>query len=504
MPISKNERNGSNSGPRLLYIVTSSKEFVQGKSRWLHTVLPVILESVKSLSEHGFRVDVFLVLGYKMDEKKVRLLEQSLPLGVGLEIWHDAQAIFKLRPHHERVKLVPKSLARQHRFVVKDKLFEYDVFAAMEDDMLIRGNHVAYYVNQTRRLQELWQVAPELGGTTDYATNGSINIDSTESNPLHQHQRQLSRKQIARLRPAFLRVEVLERDKKGGGSGGGGGVSTKNKKKNKNNINDDMEDSKSTHQDQTQIHLDPVPVADQSRVDPFPCCGRSVVDTNNQGPIEMPTVTVGTIKQQEPQERMDRIRYPPRSKTRDTTNTTRLMIWETSVAAMRVRYIPSIGWVALLDGPSGLSANEHIPGFTPPFEFDRKPESPTDPRFAAQSGGWIMTQRQIMEASLSHCKGGFLPPFDQSVFPYDALHGYMSTVEFFSGGMQLWQRPSGCNLQRYIVLDDFSKHLLYHTSDNKQHSIDMERRVKATDMYGQLLTLRDMAAAAETTSAVMG
>ena len=54
-------------------------------------VIPVIRETVESLlTRQDWSVDVYLVLGFEMDDQTETALRDSLPFGVGLEIWNDA------------------------------------------------------------------------------------------------------------------------------------------------------------------------------------------------------------------------------------------------------------------------------------------------------------------------------------------------------------------------------------------------------------------------------
>ena len=53
-------------------------------------------------------------------------------------------------------------------------------------------------------------------------------------------------------------------------------------------------------------------------------------------------------------------------------------------------------------------------------------------------------------------------------------------VEFWSGGFHLF--GSKCKVQRVVFFEkpgDFSHHLLYHRSDNKQDTVAVERFVRA-------------------------
>ena len=123
----------------------------------------------------------------------------------------------------------------------------------------------------------------------------------------------------------------------------------------------------------------------------------------------------------------------------------------------------------------------------------RVPKGYSDPRYLAQSAGWMSSPREIMQLHTKLCNFNmFLPPFEGDRFPRDGLHRH--NVEFFSGGIQLW--CGFCNMQRIVLLDPqhFSKHLIYHTANNKQKRIKRDRLVRATDLFGQLHTIKDEAA----------
>jgi hypothetical protein len=193
------------------------------------------------------------------------------------------------------------------------------------------------------------------------------------------------------------------------------------------------------------------------------------------------------------------------NKGNPTPNSTELMAWEAGILGMSVRRLPSLGWVAMLPGPFKLGPNT-VPGFEPIMykgpngdgsqsldliNHARAPKSSSDPRYVAQSAGWISSRREILEFHTSLCVGGFLPPFDHENFLMDGLHRH--NVEFWSGGIQLW--CGTCNIQRILLLDppNFSKHLIYHTANNKQMKIAQDRLVRVTDLLGQLYTLQQQA-----------
>jgi hypothetical protein len=75
--------------------------------------------------------------------------------------------------------------------------------------------------------------------------------------------------------------------------------------------------------------------------------------------------------------------------------------------------------------------------------------------------------------------------------PKDGLDG--RNVEYWSGGMNLFTRKYGCNLQRLVSLDPdrFAKQLIYHASNNKQLTKKKGQFVNANEFFGQLLTVRN-------------
>jgi len=125
------------------------------------------------------------------------------------------------------------------------------------------------------------------------------------------------------------------------------------------------------------------------------------------------------------------------------------------------------------------------------FQTDQRPDR-IKSRYSNNQGGWMGTKRQIIEWHLQRCNGGFLPPYNEPVYPWDGLD--KRTVEYWSGGGHLFGVKS-CNLQRIITLDPdgFSRHLLYHTSNNKQRASTVRRRFASQtvdELWGQLNAVR--------------
>lgn len=146
----------------------------------------------------GYTVDLYLVLAYDLSDEHEKLLRSRLPTSVGLEFWNSATPYFTMESNKNRIRQIPKSLARQHRFVVKDKLFFYDMFVAMEDDMLVHGEQVQYHLQLSEQIDRLKSEAPE-----------SMNLPPGVL-PKDVFYGNLTNHQVSHLWPGFLRTEVLQ------------------------------------------------------------------------------------------------------------------------------------------------------------------------------------------------------------------------------------------------------------------------------------------------------
>ena len=113
------------------------------------------------------------------------------------------------------------------------------------------------------------------------------------------------------------------------------------------------------------------------------------------------------------------------------------------------------------------------------------------PELLAQQGGWMATKEQLIRMNNYLCKAPFLPPFDDlNPMREDGLEPH--NVEFWSGSFQFFTGGKNhCNMQRVISMhpEHFSKHLVYHTANNKQKHINPQRMVKANHIFGQLNTV---------------
>lgn len=134
---------------RILYIVTALAEYnsgsratQKGSDRLQETLIPILTEGVESMLSFGYHVDVHLVCHWTMLPNRLELIRQKLPPVVGLDIWDDASPLgYNVVTKNNPIEYLTQHLARQHRFVIKDKFADYDFFLAFEDDMLIKGDH---------------------------------------------------------------------------------------------------------------------------------------------------------------------------------------------------------------------------------------------------------------------------------------------------------------------------------------------------------------------------
>jgi hypothetical protein len=456
---------------KILYTVTTLAEYDSGQratsrgfDRLQELLIPVVKEGVESMISFGYHVDVYLVCHYQLKPERLALVRNALPESVHLRVWDDATPIGydtgKEPSPFAKVLVRTISLARQHRFVVKDNLFDYDFFLNFEDDMVVKGHHVQQYLEMTQELYRLRALAPETITTT--TTNNNNN------DPNNNFFGEMTKSQLKRVFPGLIRVEVLlDEDKYG-----------------------------------TQTELDPVPVTDRPRVDPQPCCYMSnhSSSSNNNNNSSSSSVT-------------DKGR--PASPDSD-----KLFLWESSIIAMGVRQMPlesKLGWVLMQRGPTNANAKVSEPqqqitkttttaigdywsGTDGYFAGQQKRGRTTRPRpgdFANinNQGGWMATRQQIWEWHTDICLGGFLPPYEPPHYRFDGLD--LRNVEYWSGGLHLVTTRHACNMQRIISLEpeNFARQLLYHSSNNKQRQLTNKKHLftKVNDFLGQLNTVRNNA-----------
>ena len=252
------EQGANNNEPlRILYIITSLVEYnsgnratQRGSDRLQETLIPILAEGVDSMLALGYHVDVYLVCHWTVLPERLKLIRDALPQSVGLQVWDDAMPIGYQVDEKQatKVKYLSTHLARQHRFVIRDKLLEYDFFIAMEDDMLIHGVHVQHFLEMSRQLARLRENAPEKVDVSKDTKAGDIFYGP------------LTKSQISRLVPGLMRVEVL--------------------------LNEDRYG--------TQSELAPIPVdlefdGTNRTVDPKPCCHVSNKTVNDHIPASPPS-----------------------------------------------------------------------------------------------------------------------------------------------------------------------------------------------------------------------
>ena len=440
------EENGKKS--RILYIVTTLNEYntgtrstSKGSDRLQQTLIPVVSEGVHSMIDAGYDVDVFLVCHFVMRPERLALVKAALPPQVGLDVWSDATPLGYDTGQNPPQKLENRTLhlARQHRFVIKDKLPHYDIFVNFEDDMLIKSDHVDHFVKVTDELERLYEKAPD---------DPPSNIQS-ESDALNSYSGVMTKGQLKRMLPGFIRVEVLLDEETFGAQSDTGPVA---------------------------VDLDFGGQTTQREVNPTVCCH---VSSHATSP------------------------HIPASPEAD-----KLMLWETHILPLGVRQMPTdswLGWVLMQRGPSQnkLSANEIIGDYWSNRNKDYWPKehrrpAPLEFKYINNQGGWMATREQLWRWHTEICPGGFLPPYEAPHYNYDGLD--MRNVEWYSGGMQLSTVRHACNMQRIILLDpdNFSKSLIYHTANNKQRQLSHKREnffTKANTLLGQLNTIKKRAEA---------
>lgn len=382
---------------RVLFVVTTLSEYDKGTrgttvgaDRLKDLVLPILVDGVSSMVQRGWNVDVYLICGFEtLAETRRQMIQDALPHGVGLEVWTDAIPFYyakkfnqELKRSDQSIELASHGLSRQHRFVVRDKIMEYDFFTAFEDDMRITADHVLNFLEMSADIDRARRGA-------DQSYDGIAHVDdavkdlrsargkSTDKAKVGNDvvQDPMTAEDLRKLWPGFVRVEVLER-------------------------HDEENEKEFSHQllAGAQPPLDnykwmnDVPASMEyeqlyGTLDPNICCG-----------------------------------VPPgRSRTPSNPQKDDLLIWETDVSAMGVRNYPgNIGWGAAMtvqdiaDVGSYWSGEGH--GFGVNMTRPRRVDS-----LLGQQAGWMATRSQILYFHEHACPGGFLPPFDGKDWFNDSL-----------------------------------------------------------------------------------
>lgn len=436
--------NQSTGQTRVLYVVTTLAEYntggrstIKGQDRLAEVVIPVIVDGVESMISPPFNynVDIFLICHYELKPEREQFVRDSLPNGVGFQVWDDA-APLGYDNRNSKNKLVPntRALARQHRYVIKDKFFHYDMFLAFEDDMRITGHHVQHYVDMSAEIDRLREQAPDK--VSDVPENLKDPSKMKFFGPM-------TKGQLDRVIPGFIRVEVL--------------------------LND------TDHSAQTNVL--PIPLdfefedVGARHIDPQICCHVNMkpnIRTPKTPPADDVIIWESNVKAFSLRE------LPTGSDFLDWT-------------------------VVMLGPGKKLKDKEKIGGYWSgregAFGEEKKPQG-GPPDLIAQQGGWMATREQIVRWNSGLCMGPFLPPFDPPSYYGDGQESM--NVEFWSGSYQIFTGvKSGCNMQRLLSMhpDHFSKHLVYHVANNKQKQLGRERMVRADQMFAQLNAVRKMAKA---------
>ena len=345
----------TNNKQRILYIVTTLAEYntgtratVAGSDRLQETLIPVVSEGIRSMIQAGYQVDLFLVCHFTLLPERQALIQSKLPAGVGLDSWSEATPLGYDTSKEPFKKLENRTLhlSRQHRFVIKDHIMDYDIFVCFEDDMLITSDHVEHYVAMTEEIERLYELAP------DELPEHRSNREAVA----HYHG-VMTKSQLARMIPGWIRVEVLL-----------------------------DEDNYGAQSDTGPVPIDLEFDGVQKQVDASSCCHVSADHTSQGRPGE------------------------PES--------TKLMLWETNIMPLGVRRLPEeswLGWAVTQRGPNQAQLNatsiigdywtnrhnNYYKGTSRPIGVEF--------RYINNQGGWMATRKQLWRWHTEICPGGFLP-----------------------------------------------------------------------------------------------
>ena len=262
------------------------------------------------------------------------------------------------------------SLARQHRFVIRDHFMDYDIFVSFEDDMLITGHHVQHYIDVSHELQRLKQSAPmDLPGILD-----DKYYRSSFSGPMTQGQ-------LSRMIPGFIRVEVL---------------------------------------------LDPMSTKFQTKQSPLPI--DLVFETNDHKFSPNRTITHQCCRLAPERSSLRR----PSDPSSDQVMLWETDILSLGVRKMpeegdKNNETMLLDWVALLRGPTydkdtvaNTIIGDYWSGADGYFGREKRPAG-NSRNMINNMGGWMATRQQIWEWHTEICPGGFLPPYDPPHFRHAGL-----------------------------------------------------------------------------------
>ena len=141
----------SNKTFKILHIITTLQEYDDGgrgttkrNDRLQNMLIPVLKQTVESIIENkpGWQIDVYLILGYKLKPKRRKIVQDAIPndYGVGLEIWDRAIPYYgamNIDKPRDDIRELRTALARQHRYVIRDKYDHYDLFSCWVSFILL-------------------------------------------------------------------------------------------------------------------------------------------------------------------------------------------------------------------------------------------------------------------------------------------------------------------------------------------------------------------------------
>lgn len=361
---------------RVLFVVTSLVEYDKGTrgtsrgyDRLKHVVEPPLIDSVKSMTDKGWGVDVYLILGYgPFKPERREMLQNLLPDGVGLEVWEDAIPLFYANSFNKRPKddqaliLGDHALSRQHRFVLRDKLQYYDFFVCFEDDMKVTADHVLNFLELSDNIHQLYNQAlsseDQLARVSDASPPRSLsrhkpNDGASVGNDVVDDP--ISVEHIKRLFPGLLRVEVLDRQP-----------------------DHPLRREGVLNYHQFVKEVEPSPLAftsdGESLLSPLKCC-----DEND----------------------------PPRGKMTANPKMNEVVLWETNIQATGVRKFPSpIGWVAAMPVENRADVGSYWSGYPDTYgKLDMKRPRRIDATIGNQAG-FMATRAQIEYFHEVACPGG--------------------------------------------------------------------------------------------------
>lgn len=337
--------------------------------------------------QSAYDVDLALICHYSLSSDRRKMLPFAM-------IWEDATPLGYAVEHSTNyIQPITRGLARQHRFIIKDQLLNYDLFINFEDDMVIKKSAVNYF----------WETSMQIQREQSQARSNLLDYYGAVEMKRHFYG-ELTKHQWERLIPGWIRVEAALPKFK-------------------------------------QRHRSTDKVVDWETS----CCHLHLENTNERRSESVPT--------------------------RD------LLYWETDIAALGVRQLPTIGWSALQAGTREdyYSDPNYIVG-----RFGG--EETGNSNWLNNQGGWMGTAAQIHMWHSKLCRMPFLPPLG-----FDDGLGSQS-VEYWSGGISL-VGVNSCNLQRIIPMSSFGDALLYHASNNKQGQAVVQARSPSrtiVDLYRQL------------------